>query len=94
MHDPCSTEELAQLCKTLSADTRIRILQLLRDHPLCVNALAARLGVTHSAVSQHLRVMKAVGLVRGEKQGYWVHYRRDEDALQRWKDALVSLLGP
>jgi len=93
MDDPVSAHELAQLCKTLSVDTRVRILQLLQDHPLCVNALAARLGVTHSAVSQHLRIMKAAGLVRAEKRGYWVHYRRDDEALQHWKDAILGLLG-
>ena len=87
-------EELAQLCKTLSVDTRIRILQLLQEHPLCVNALAARLDVTHSAVSQHLRILRTAGLVCCEKRGYWVHYSLDEAGLGRWREQLVGLLEP
>jgi hypothetical protein len=46
MADPVTPTELAQLCKTLSVDSRVRISELLRGHPLCVNALADRLGVT------------------------------------------------
>jgi DNA-binding transcriptional ArsR family regulator len=90
--DPIDPAGLAQLCKILSVDTRIGILQLLQEHPLCVNALAARLGVTHSAVSQHLRILRDAGLVRGERRGYWVHYSVDEAGLQRWREQLGNLL--
>jgi len=83
MADSATPAELAQLCKTLSVDTRIRILQLLQEHSLCVNALAARLNVTYSAVSQHLRILRTAGLVCCEKQGYWVHYALDETGLRR-----------
>lgn len=86
--------ELAQVCKTLSVDTRIRILQLLGEHPLCVNALAARLDVTHSAVSQHLRILRTAGLVCCEKRGYWVHYSLNEAGLQHWREQLASVLAP
>ena len=69
MRDP---KELARLLKVLSVETRVRIVQLLKDRALCVNALAARLDVTQGAVSQHLRVMRDAGLVmkpspRGER---------------------------
>jgi DNA-binding transcriptional ArsR family regulator len=46
-----------------------------------VNALAYKLGVTQSAVSQHLRVLKSAGLVQGERRGYRVHYFIDREAL-------------
>ena len=60
---------------------------------LCVNALAHRLGVTQSAVSQHLRVLRQVGLVNGERHGAFVHYRLDREALDRSVAALRETLG-
>jgi DNA-binding transcriptional ArsR family regulator len=61
--------------------------------PLCVNALAHRLGVTQSAVSQHLRVLRQAGLVHGQRRGIFVHYTLDQDGLKRYKDALLDTLG-
>ena len=87
-----SSSELARIFKALSADTRIRILEMLREQPLCVNALAARLNVTHSAVSQHLRILKGAGLVLSNKQGYWAHYRVNEDGLRQWAERVAQFL--
>jgi ArsR family transcriptional regulator len=61
--------------------------------PLCVNALTHKLGVTQSAVSQHLRVLRQVGLVRGERRGSFVHYSLDQDGLNKYKAALLDTLG-
>ncbi|MBN1844923.1 MAG: winged helix-turn-helix transcriptional regulator, partial [Sedimentisphaerales bacterium] len=66
---------LGRRLKVLSVGTRLRIIQLLNGRALCVNALAQRLGVSQSAVSQHLRVLRDAGLVIDEKRGYFVHYR-------------------
>jgi len=70
----------------------VRIVQLLQDQPLCVNALAARLGVTHSAVSQHLRVLREAGLVAPDRRGAWVHYRLNDEAAREWGAAISALL--
>jgi len=86
--------ELARMLKVLAAATRVRIVRLLKGRALCVNALAARLGVTQGAVSQHLRVMRDAGIVIDEKRGYWVHYRLNENTLAAWRDALDALLRP
>lgn len=60
---------------------------------LCVNALAHRLGVTQSAVSQHLRVLRQAGLVNGERRGAFVHYTLDRNALDRSLAALRETFG-
>jgi ArsR family transcriptional regulator len=99
-------EELAEIFKALSDPTRLRLVKLLSEQPpgghpgacsgqrfLCVNALAHRLGVTQSAVSQHLRVLRQVGLVRGERQGPFVHYSLAQDGLEKYKAALRETLG-
>ena len=90
-HDP---DELARILKVLSVGTRVRIVHLLRGRALCVNALAARLDVTQGAVSQHLRIMRDAGLVIDEKRGYHVHYRLNEETLERWREAVSRLLDP
>jgi len=100
-------EELAEVFKALSDPTRLRLIQLLGKQPagkrsvqgcngrgfLCVNALAHKLGVTQSAVSQHLRVLRQVGLVRGARQGRFVHYSLDEDGLAAYRTVLLKTLG-
>jgi len=86
-------QKLARIFKALSAETRVRIVQLLKGRALCVGALSARLGVTQGAVSQHLRLLRDADLVIGEKRGYFVHYRLNEKTLAKWERATAELLG-
>ena len=93
-------EELAEIFKVLSDPTRLRLVKLLSDcspgeceEALCVNALAHRVGVTQSAVSQHLRVLRQAGLVRGERRGHFVHYSLDQDRLEQYKAQMRETLG-
>jgi len=51
------------------------------------------LGVTQSAVSQHLRVLRQAGLVRGERRGNFVHYLLEKDVLEKYKNRIVKTLG-
>ena len=94
-------EKLAETFKALSDPTRLRLVQLLNNcqpgickgGPLCVNALAHQLGVTQSAVSQHLRILRQAGLVRGERNGNFMHYSLDPNGLDRYRAALQAILG-
>ena len=88
--------ELAELFKILSDPTRLKLIRLLREHggALCVNALAQRLGVTQSAVSQHLRVLRGAGLVHGERQGPRVHYTLNTARVVRVHELLSGALAP
>ena len=86
-------DKLARVLKVLAVGTRVRIVQLLRERTLCVNALAARLDVTQGAVSQHLRVMRDADLVIDERRGYRVHYRLNEETLARWRSEIAALLA-
>ena len=83
---------LARIFKALSVEARVQILLLLKEKALCVNALAARLGMTSSAVSQHLRILRAADLVTPDKQGYFVHYALNRSTLRRWKGLIDRLL--
>jgi DNA-binding transcriptional ArsR family regulator len=78
----------------MGAETRARILKLLRGGALCVGALASRTGITQSAVSQHLRVLRDAGLVVARRSGQFVHYSIDEEKVRGCMEALESLLQP
>ena len=89
-----NAERIAQVFKVLSVSTRVRIIQLLRHRPHCVNALAHTLNLTPAAISQHLRVLRDAGLVVADKHGYFVHYRLNCDTVARCHRAADDLLRP
>jgi DNA-binding transcriptional ArsR family regulator len=78
----------AELFKILSVDKRIEIVELLKNGAKCVNALAEALKVTPSAVSQHLRVLKAAGFVEDRRQGFWIYYSLNRNTLERCRKRL------
>jgi DNA-binding transcriptional ArsR family regulator len=90
------SEEQAAFFAALSDPTRLRLFKLLCQQStpdaLCVNALAGLLGVTQSAVSQHLRVLKGVGLVAGERRGHHVHYFVNQETLEQYQNLLATVL--
>ncbi len=88
-------EELVEIFKALSDPTRLRLIKLLNESggALCVNALAHKLNVTQSAVSQHLRVLRQARLVRGERRGSMVHYLLDPERMEQHKAVLLETLG-
>ncbi len=87
-------DRLARIFRVLSVDTRVRIVQLLTERSLCVNALARKLKITPAAVSQHLRILRDADLAEAEKRGYHVHYRVNRETLAEWKELADGLLGP
>jgi DNA-binding transcriptional ArsR family regulator len=82
------TDELAQLHKALSIPVRLKILDLVGERSLCVNAITRYLEISQPAVSQHLAVLKHAGLVNSTKHGYMVHYSLDRERLQEFRQAM------
>jgi len=91
---PHDADELARVLKVRSVSARVRIVQLLKGRVLGVGALASQLHITQGAVSQPLRVMRDAGLVIDEKRGYFVHYRLNQETLDRWREQIEGLLAP
>jgi ArsR family transcriptional regulator len=81
-------EELARLHRALSLPVRLRILELIAGHSLCVKAITDRLEITQPAVSQHLGVLRHAGLVSAHKHGYMVHYTLDQGRLEQLRRAM------
>ncbi|MGI6097598.1 MAG: ArsR/SmtB family transcription factor [Dethiobacteria bacterium] len=76
-------EQKIIIFRLLGDKTRFQIIKLLLEHDLCVGALAHRLKISKPAVSQHLRALREAGLVKGEKRGYWTHYKVERELLQK-----------
>jgi ArsR family transcriptional regulator, lead/cadmium/zinc/bismuth-responsive transcriptional repressor len=66
--------ELADLFSTLSDASRVRIISSLLEQEMSVGVLAARLGMSESAVSHQLRGLRQMRLIRGRKEGRQVFY--------------------
>lgn len=70
-----------ELLRALAAPVRIAIVLQLGRSPRCVHELVEVLGVAQPLVSQHLRVLKSNGVVRGDRHGREVVYRLVDDHL-------------
>ena len=73
--------ELARMLKALGEPTRLKIYQALLERKHCVRSLSKKLGISESAISQHMKIMKDANLVYGEKFGYHTHYLPLQEAV-------------
>lgn len=77
------TSDCCDIFKALSVETRVKIIEILKTKgPLGAKKIAEMIGVTPAAVSQHLKMLRHVGLVRSERRGYWIPYELDAEALE------------
>lgn len=84
--------DLARLAKALGHPARIKILRLLEHRGRCVcGEIVDQLPLAQSTVSQHLRILKEAGLVRGEVDGPRVCYCISARELRRLKALLAAL---
>lgn len=78
-------ESLARLFKTLSDETRLQILFLMKDGEICVCDIAETLNMTQPNISFHLGILKDAGIIMDRKNGRWVHYSlNDSDMFTRF----------
>lgn len=73
----------ANIFKILGAPTRVKILHALSQKELCVCDLAALLGMTHSAVSHQLRVLRNSNLVKFRREGKIVYYSLADEHVKK-----------
>lgn len=80
--DPETAEGLAETFAALGDPNRVRLLSALMEGELCVYDLAAVLGMSQSAVSHQLRMLRTLRLVRARKAGRTVFYTLDDDHIR------------
>src|SRR5512142_1225887 len=89
---PEADEELASLCRAVGNPARVQILRLLARKDACIcGDIVDELPLAQSTVSQHLKVLKDAGLIRGSVDGPRVCYCIEPRALRRFKALVGSL---
>jgi ArsR family transcriptional regulator len=76
--DPTIVQALADTFRLLGDPTRVRIVDALSAGELCVCDIATHVGISESAVSHQLRLMRSQRLVRGRREGRCVYYTLDD----------------
>ena len=71
--------DLTELFRIFGDSTRIRILYVLFESEMCVCDIAALLGMTQSAISHQLRILKQARLVKARREGKMVYYALGDD---------------
>ncbi|BBO69441.1 hypothetical protein DSCA_33710 [Desulfosarcina alkanivorans] len=80
------TPAFARICKALGHPARVRIVEHLKAIDRCIcSELVQILPLAQSTVSQHLKVLKAAGLITGEVEGPRTCYCLDRQMLERFK---------
>lgn len=74
---------LARIFKALGDPSRLRIIYVLSQSPLCVCDIATLLDMTQSSISHHLRVLRDLNLVKFHRDGKLVIYSLDDDHVLR-----------
>src|SRR5919205_408716 len=84
-------DRAVQLFHALSDPTRLSILQRLRLGERCVCDLTDALDAAQSRLSFHLKVLKDAGLVTDRKEGRWMYYTLNSDALVEIAELVEAL---
>ena len=77
--DEHTAAHVAELFRSFSDTSRVRILSALVDGEKNVNALAAIVGISESAVSHHMRGLRQMRLVKARRDGKEVYYRLEDE---------------
>ena len=97
MASPATSTDLARtarLCRALCDENRLRIVEMLTAGERCVCELTAALDLGQSLLSHHLKTLKDAGLVTDRREGRWVYYTLNCDALDELGASLESLTPP
>ena len=80
-----------QMLKALGDETRIRIVNILRDGPSCVCEIESILEITQSNASRHLSKLMNANIVTYYKEAKYVYYKLDEETLNKYSFIKVLL---
>ncbi|TNC24893.1 ArsR/SmtB family transcription factor [Amycolatopsis alkalitolerans] len=92
-------------CKALANETRLRILDWLKDPAahfpcggdavelgVCAGLLQHKAGTSASTMSAHLAILQRAGFLLATRRGQWIYYRRDEDRIRAFTEKLQQAL--
>lgn len=86
-------ESAAKVFKALADEKRLQILDMIRGGEKCACVILEDLQISQSTLSHHMKILCESGIVRGRKEGKWVHYSVDEGGSELASSLLESLTG-
>lgn len=89
-----SAGRAATLLRLLANEKRLMIVCQLADGELAVGDIQSRIGLSQSALSQHLALLRAEGIVATRREGQAIFYRLDDPAAMRVIETLAELFCP
>ena len=87
-------DKIVDVIKALGDSTRLKIIKLLASNTvdsICVSDLADRIGITQQATSQHIKILKMVGILEPNKKGLYVYYKINLSNFRKIKEDLDHL---
>lgn len=90
---PLTADECAPVLRALAEPVRLRIISVLREGPLCVADVMARLDLRQYQASRHLAALHELGVLTRERQGRRVLYALSEQVRRETKEAPTVELG-
>ena len=93
MPDEDVFDKLIDFCKLIGDSTRSKILFAIDQHEMCVCDIANVLGMTKSAVSHQLKLLKDNHLVKSRKEGKEVYYTLDDEHVKKVFEIALSHIG-
>jgi ArsR family transcriptional regulator len=88
---PIDHSRVSRLFHALSDETRLRILECLRGSERCVCELTDTLDAAQSRLSFHLKVLKDAALITDRREGRWMYYTLDREALTEAAELMERL---
>jgi ArsR family transcriptional regulator len=85
---------MTNVFKVLGDETRGKIIKMLASNAnevFCVSDIARKIGISQPAVSQHLRVLKSIGLLDANRKGCRVFYTINLDVFQEYKNRMDEM---
>jgi ArsR family transcriptional regulator, lead/cadmium/zinc/bismuth-responsive transcriptional repressor len=79
--DEHTAAHVAELFRSFSDTSRVRILSVLTERAVNVGTLAGMVGISESAISHHLRSLRQLGLVQTRREGKEIYYQVQDDHL-------------
>ncbi len=87
-------QTLTEVFKAVGDQKRIKIIKLLAsnmEETLCVSDVAVKLGITQPAASQHIKILKNIGLLEENRKGFRVYYSINKTQLIELKKEIDAL---
>ncbi len=88
---PKNLERTARWFHALADETRLQIVDRLSDGEQCVCDLTGMLGTAQSLLSFHLKTLKEAGILRDRREGRWVYYSLNPEAINELERLIGSL---